>query len=95
VLSPQGSAESAEVVRAARKLNPNLEILARAAFLSGTAPMREAGADEVFSGEAEVALAMVEAILARQGASSDEMLRERERVREELYKRAGNSQRNH
>ena len=47
--------------------------------------MRRAGADEVFSGEAEVAMAMVAYLLNNMGATPDQMDSERERLRAELY----------
>ncbi|MBA3948466.1 MAG: hypothetical protein H0X44_00795 [Acidobacteria bacterium] len=45
---------------------------------------RQAGADRVFSGEAEVALAMTEAMLGRLGATAEQIDRERARVRAEI-----------
>jgi CPA2 family monovalent cation:H+ antiporter-2 len=56
-------ADSTEVIRAARELNPGIHVLARASYLRGVDPLRQAGADTVYSGEAEVALAFVESIL--------------------------------
>ncbi len=85
VLSPPGAPECAEIIRAARELNPKIQVLARAEFVSGAGPLRAAGADEVFSGEAEVAIAMVDAALRRLGATPEQMDQERERVRADLY----------
>ena len=48
------------------------------------APLRGAGADVVFSGEGEVALAFTTAILGDLGATPDQIDRERSRVRGEL-----------
>ena len=48
--------------------------------------MRQAGADEVFSGEGEVALAMTEYVLGVIGATAEQMDRERQRVREEVFR---------
>jgi CPA2 family monovalent cation:H+ antiporter-2 len=42
--------------------------------------MRRAGAETVFSGEGEVALALTEAILGGLGATRDQIDRERARV---------------
>ena len=89
VLSPPGSPESAEIIRAARELNPDIQVLARAEFLSGAGALKTAGADEVFSGEAEVAIAMVDAALRSLGATPEQMDRERERVRGDLYGQPG------
>ena len=60
-------ADSAEVIRLARELNPHIRVLARAGYLRGIDALRQAGADAVFSGEGEVALAMAEAILESSG----------------------------
>ena len=46
--------------------------------------MKKAGADVVFSGEGEVALALTVAVLNELGASGEQIDRERERVRREL-----------
>jgi len=59
-------------------------VLARASYLRETAALRAAGADEVFSGEGEVALAFTAAILARLGATAEQLDRERARIHAEL-----------
>ena len=46
----------------------------------GTPPLKQAGADVVFTGEGEVALALTEAILRRLGATPEQIDRERERT---------------
>ena len=48
-------------------------------------PLRNAGAEQVFAGEGEVALVMTEAVLRRLGATPDQIDRERDRVRAELF----------
>jgi K+:H+ antiporter len=73
-----------EIIRVARELHPRIRILARGSYLRDLAPLRRAGADLVFSGEGEVALAFTEAILRELGASPDQIDRERARVHEEL-----------
>jgi CPA2 family monovalent cation:H+ antiporter-2 len=73
-----------EIIRAVRELNPRIRILARGSYLRDLAPLRRAGADLVFSGEGEVALAFTEAILRELGASPDQIDRERARVHEEI-----------
>jgi CPA2 family monovalent cation:H+ antiporter-2 len=47
--------------------------------------MRSAGAEAVFAGEGEVALAMTEHILGFLGATAEQMDRERQRVRQEVF----------
>lgn len=74
-----------EIIRSARDLNPSVHALARAAYLRDVPVMRRAGAEQVFAGEGEVALAMTEAVLRRLGATPDQIDREHARVREELY----------
>ena len=74
-----------ETIRAARELNPNLHIFARGAYLRDVPKLRSAGAEHVFSGEGEVALAMTEAVLRRLGATPDQIDRERQRLHGELF----------
>ena len=50
--------------------------------------LSQAGAQRVFTGEGEVALAMTEAVLRDLGATPDQIERERARAREELFGRA-------
>jgi CPA2 family monovalent cation:H+ antiporter-2 len=85
ILSSPASAESVELIRAARTMNGGLRVLVRCAFLSQAQSMLQAGADQVFSGEAEVAMAMTEYILNDLGATPDQLDQERQRVRAELY----------
>jgi CPA2 family monovalent cation:H+ antiporter-2 len=73
-----------ETIRTARELNPAVHIFARGAYLRDVSTLHAAGAEQVFSGEGEVALAMTEAVLRRLGATSDQIDRERHRVRSEL-----------
>jgi CPA2 family monovalent cation:H+ antiporter-2 len=65
-------------------------VVCRADFLQQTASLQSAGADEVFSGEAEVALAMTDSILRQLGATPDQLDQERERIRKELIEEARN-----
>lgn len=74
-----------ETIRAARELNPSQHIFARGAYLRDVPKLRAAGAEHVFSGEGEVALAMTEAVLRRLGATPDQIDRERQRLHGELF----------
>jgi len=85
ILTSAGMAHSAEVIRAARELNPRIRVLARAAYLRDLPPLKEAGADTVYSGEGEVALAFVEDILDTLGATPEQIDRERARAHGELF----------
>jgi CPA2 family monovalent cation:H+ antiporter-2 len=86
VISGPTSDQGTEIIRIARRMNPNLQVLARSYYLKETVAMRQAGANEVFSGEGEVALAMTEYILRLLGSPPEQMDRERQRVREEVFR---------
>jgi K+:H+ antiporter len=73
-----------EVIRVARQITPGIRILVRVGRLTDVSLVRRAGADGVFSGEAEVALAFTEEIMRRLGATPDQIDRERERVHTQL-----------
>ena len=73
-----------EIIRLARGLNPSIHVLARTAHLRDVHALRDAGAQGVFSGEGEVALALTEALLHRLGATADQIDRERARARADL-----------
>ncbi len=85
VLTSAGMGNSEETIRMARELNPGIRVLARAPYLRDLPALRKAGADSVFAGEGEVALALVEAILRRLGATPEQIDRERERAHAELF----------
>jgi CPA2 family monovalent cation:H+ antiporter-2 len=74
-----------EVIRLARALSPRVRVLTRTGHLRDVEGLRAAGADEVFSGEGEVALALTEAILERLGATAEQMDRERARAHDDLF----------
>ena len=84
ILGSAGMANSAEVIRAARTLNPSVRVLARASYLRDVASLSGAGADRVYSGEGEVALAFIEDILDDLGATPEQIDRERSRAHQEL-----------
>jgi monovalent cation:H+ antiporter-2, CPA2 family len=84
ILGSAGMAASEEVIRAARALNPKIRVLARATYLRDVSALKTAGADDVFSGEEEVALAFVESILESLGATPEQIDRERDRAHREL-----------
>lgn len=84
ILGSAGMANSAEVIRIARRLNPKVRVLARAGYLRDVAALKAAGADTVYSGEGEVALAFIEDILETLGATPEQIDRERARAHREL-----------
>jgi CPA2 family monovalent cation:H+ antiporter-2 len=84
ILSVAGMEGATEAIRAIRELNPNVQILARTGYIRERDALRRAGADRVFSGEAEVALAFTESILTNLGATPEQVDRERARVHAEF-----------
>ena len=85
ILTSSGMANSTEVIRAARDLNPDIHVLARADHLRDLPALKKAGADSSYSGEGEVALAFIEDLLHRLGATPDQIDRERARAHTELF----------
>ena len=84
ILSASGLHTSREIVRAAKDLNPAIRVLARADYLREVDALCDAGVQQAFSGEGEIALAMTTAILEELGASPEQIDRERDRVHREL-----------
>jgi CPA2 family monovalent cation:H+ antiporter-2 len=84
IFTVSGMRAAEESIRLVRELNPRVQILARTAYLKEREALRKAGADEVFSGEGEVALTLTESILASLGATAEQIDRERARVHADL-----------
>jgi CPA2 family monovalent cation:H+ antiporter-2 len=80
ILGSAGMANSEAVIRAARGLTPHLRVLARASYLRDVPSLKDAGANRVYSGEGEVALAFIEDILDTLGATPEQIDRERARA---------------
>jgi CPA2 family monovalent cation:H+ antiporter-2 len=74
-----------EIIATARRLRPDLRILTRANYLGEAEKLRQAGAYAAFAGEGEVALAMMSHLMHELGATDEQIDRERQRVREELF----------
>lgn len=89
ILTSAGMAHSTEVIRAAREVNAGVRVLARASYLRDLPDLKAAGADTVFTGEGEVALAFVEDLLLTLGATAEQIERERLRAHDELFKKGG------
>jgi CPA2 family monovalent cation:H+ antiporter-2 len=85
ILTSAGMRGSEEAIRVARALNSRVRVYARANYLREIPALRRAGADAVFAGEGEVALSMTEFILRRLGAGDDQIDRERDRIRRDLF----------
>ncbi len=84
ILSASNLTGSAEVIRAARDLNSTIRVLARGNYVTELGPLKRVGADVVYVGEGEVALALTVAVLSELGATGEQIDRERDRVRAEL-----------
>jgi CPA2 family monovalent cation:H+ antiporter-2 len=85
ILTSAGMANSTEVIRAARDLNPRVRVLGRASYLRDLPMLKHAGANSIYTGEGEVALAFVEDLLSRLGATAEQIDRERARAHDELF----------
>ncbi len=85
-LSAAGMHGSEEVIRLARELNSRIRVFARMEYVRELPALRKTGADAIFSGEGEVALATTEFILVELGTTSKQIAREREKVHSELFK---------
>lgn len=92
ILSSSTMSGGKETIRLARDINKDVFILARTTYLREVPEMREAGADSVFSGEGEVALAMTESLLHRLGATPEQVDRERARVHAEFSAMIGTAE---
>jgi CPA2 family monovalent cation:H+ antiporter-2 len=85
ILSTAGMPGSQEMIRLAKEFNPGIRVFARSVHLREASALRRAGADTVFSGEGEVALSMTEFMLRQLGATPEQIDRQRDRIRHELF----------
>jgi CPA2 family monovalent cation:H+ antiporter-2 len=81
ILSASGASANTEAIRIAREINPGIQVVARGDFLRDTTDLKKAGADEVFTGEGEVALAIAGSIVRKLGATPEQLDATRERIR--------------
>jgi CPA2 family monovalent cation:H+ antiporter-2 len=77
--------DAAEIIRQARLQNENLRVLARCAHLRDAPRLRRAGAVVVAAGEAEVGVALAEAVAAGDGLDAAAAAAHRDEVRARLY----------
>ena len=85
ILTSAGMANSTEVIRAAREAESEHPRARARVVPARPAELKRAGADTVFTGEGEVALAFVEDLLSRLGATAEQIDRERARAHDELF----------
>jgi CPA2 family monovalent cation:H+ antiporter-2 len=79
--------DAAEVIRQARTVNPELRVLARCAHLRSVDALRAAGA-MVVAGEAEVAVAIAEALVEANEEDNQPLTGLRTKIRDRLYDEA-------
>lgn len=77
--------DAAEIVRQVRLLNPRLRVLARCAHLRDAVALQRAGASVVAAGEAEVGVALAEAVTAGDNLEPAAAAAQRETLRTRLY----------
>lgn len=67
------AAPTKEIFESARSLNPRINVMAHTTYMKNARQLREQGAQNVFSGEEEVALTMVGSLLRRLGATEEQV----------------------
>lgn len=77
--------DAAEIIRQARLLNPELRVLVRCTHLRDAEALRRAGASVVAAGEAEVGVALAEAVTAGDKMDVAAAAEQREAIRGRLY----------
>lgn len=82
------AAPSAAIAAAAKSLNPEIRVIAHTNYIRNAQSLLSAGATAVFSGEAEVALAMTSHVLRNLGATEEQISRECQANRKELFDKA-------
>lgn len=80
--------DAAEIIRKARQLNPGLRVLVRCTHLRDSAKLISYGADVVAAGEAEVGVALAEAVVAHEQIDVAVAAKQREEIRRNLYSMA-------
>ena len=85
ILSSSGAAAAVQAIATAREHNPAILVIARADFVAQTQMMLKAGADEVFSGEGEVALAVTGSLLRHMGSTPAQLEETRQWIRNHLF----------
>ena len=85
ILSASIIHDAEEIIRVARALNPKIKVIVRSAYLREREFLLQSGADHVFAGEGEVAMAMAEYILRDLGATAEQIDRERQKLRSDLF----------
>jgi CPA2 family monovalent cation:H+ antiporter-2 len=77
--------DAAEIIRQSRVLNPSLRVLVRCTHLRDAAALQRVGASVVAAGEAEVGVALAEAVISGDRMDLQEAAERREEIRSRLY----------
>ena len=87
--------DAPEIIKHARLLNPDLQIMARCVHLRDAAALRRAGATVVVAGEAEVGVALSEVVTADDQMACVTAAEHREKIRNILYDIVSHSEKDH
>ncbi|HXT13838.1 MAG TPA: cation:proton antiporter [Candidatus Angelobacter sp.] len=79
--------DAADIIKQALQINPNLRVLARCAHLRDAEALGRAGAEFVTAGEAEVGVALTEAVISLADITAEQAPQRRD-IRRQLYKSA-------
>ena len=88
IIITTAAAPSHDIAESAREVNPSIVVMAHTTYIRTAQHLRRQGAETVFSGEEEVALAMASYTLRTLGATEEQVTRERQENRKRL---SGNS----
>lgn len=77
--------DAADIIKLALEVNPDLRVLARCAHLRDAPALRNAGADFVAAGEAEVGVVLTDAVISPGDSKGEGALSRREAIRRQLY----------
>ena len=81
--------DAAEIIKQAMELNPELRVMARCTHLREAPALRRAGATLVAAGEAEVGVALAEAVTAADQMTGGDAAEHRDAIRRHLYEGRG------
>jgi len=77
--------DASDVIKQARRINPDMHVLVRCVHLRDAASLRQAGATVVAAGEAEVGVALAEVVTAGDEMACNAAAAHRETIRSMLY----------
>jgi CPA2 family monovalent cation:H+ antiporter-2 len=80
--------DAADIIKQALEMNPDLRVLARCAHLRDATALRDAGADFVAAGEAEVGVVLTDAVISPGDSEGEGALGRRAAIRRQLYESA-------